>query len=263
MIGLELACLAIVGTYVVVKLSREDEPERFAARLFLLIIAAWLGENSVIHTYGFYEYSPRWSLFIDQVPLFIVLIWPVVILSAYDLATYLGDVRLAFLIVLADASLIEPIAVQSGLWWWSQPGFFAIPPIGVLGWAFFAGLCVVVFERLRPVWVLVLPPLLVHGALLCAWWGGLRWVNAPIGDPAAVAVAWACSLLALFFVVRGRVRERVPLFEMLLRVPAAGFFFVLLGLFAADRSMLIIYAVAFAPPYLAMVNLSPPRLQRW
>ena len=39
------------------------------------------------------------------------------------------------LIVLADASLIEPVAVASNLWAWTEPGLFAVPPIGILGWA--------------------------------------------------------------------------------------------------------------------------------
>ena len=41
-------------------------------------------------------------------------------------------------IVLADASLIEPIAVRAGLWRWTEPGLFAVPLVGIVGWAFFA-----------------------------------------------------------------------------------------------------------------------------
>ncbi len=259
MIALELSCLAIVGLYVTVKLLREDEPTGFATRLGLLIAAAWLGENSVIHAYGFYAYSPQWSLFVDQVPLAIVLIWPVVILSAYDLAKHLGDPRLAFVIVLADASLIEPIAVNSGLWWWTQPGFFAVPPIGVLGWAYFAAVCVWIFERHRPAWIVIVPPLLIHPLLIATWWLALRWVSAPIPSAAAAAAACLLSAIALTVVLRQRLRERVPLFELLLRVPAAGFFFVLLALDGRESLALIVYAIAFAPPYLGMLNLSPPQ----
>jgi hypothetical protein len=39
---------------------------------------------------------------------------------------------------------------------------------------------------------------------------------------------------------------------MLLRIPAAGFFFVLLALHAEGAAPLVAYALAFAPPYLAL-----------
>ena len=40
--------------------------------------------------------------------------------------------------------------------------------------------------------------------------------------------------------------------DLLLRVPAASVFFVLLALYARDDVMLIAYALAFVPPYLAL-----------
>ena len=56
----------------------------------LLAVAGFLGEDSVIRAYGFYFYSPRWHLFLDRVPLMIVVIWPVVIHSAWSLARRLA-----------------------------------------------------------------------------------------------------------------------------------------------------------------------------
>src|SRR5439155_24844517 len=116
------------------------------SRLALLVVASWIGEDSVIRVYGFYHYARGWALFVDQVPLAIVVIWPVVIDSAWGLARCLAagaraQALLAAAFVLADASLIEPIAVRAGLWRWTEPGLFAVPPVGILGWALFAGAC--------------------------------------------------------------------------------------------------------------------------
>ena len=144
MIGLELVCAAIVALYAVAR--RDALPE-----LALLAVAGFVGEDSVIRAYGFYSYSPRWHLFLDRVPLAIVLIWPIVIHSAWRWrAAWRRAPALAPLvgaaIVLADASLIEPIAVHAGLWTWTEPGLFAVPPIGIIGWAYFAGAAIACLE---------------------------------------------------------------------------------------------------------------------
>lgn len=261
MIALELACAAIVALYLVVRARLDPAPVAFLARLALLAAASWAAEDVCIHVYGFYAYSPRWSLFIDQVPLLIIAIWPVVIHSAWDLARRLvrDPARVPLvgaLLVLADASLIEPIAVQSGLWWWTEPGLFAVPPVGILGWAFFAGLAMLTFARPRP-WPLAVFPLAsggVHLLLLAAWWGALRWVNGTVDPWPVVALAWALSLALAALAWRRRAGARIPRVELLLRVPAAAFFFVLLGLYGSDAWALVAYALAFAPPYLVLTT---------
>ncbi|PKN58337.1 MAG: hypothetical protein CVU56_06155 [Deltaproteobacteria bacterium HGW-Deltaproteobacteria-14] len=263
MIALELACVAIVALYLVVRVRRDPEPRAFLLRLLVLAVGAWIGEDACIRAYHFYAYSPRWSLFLDQVPLLIIAIWPVVIHSAWDLARRLTrDPRhvplVGALIVLADASLIEPIAVQSGLWWWTEPGLFAVPPIGILGWAFYAGLAMLVFgQRRRSVaWVFPIASGGVHLLLLATWWGALRWVNGTIDPWPVVGLAWALSLTLAALSWRRGAGARVPRVELLLRVPAAGFFFVLLALHGADAWALVAYALAFAPPYLVMTAQS-------
>ena len=139
MIALQLACVVIVGLYLTVRLARATERGVVLRRFALITIASWLAEDTVIRAYGFYGYSPRWSLFVDQVPRLIVLIWPVVIDSAALLARRLhraggrATYLLAAGLVLADASLIEPIAVRAELWRWTEPGLFAVPPIGIIG----------------------------------------------------------------------------------------------------------------------------------
>ena len=84
MLALELCCAAIVAVYVIV---RRDA----MLALALLAVAGFLGEDSVIRAYGFYYYSPRWHLFLDRVPLMIVLIWPIVILVGMLLRHFVFD----------------------------------------------------------------------------------------------------------------------------------------------------------------------------
>ena len=55
------------------------------ARLALMALAGWLNEESCILLYRFYNYSPEWTISIAHVPLLVVLIWPLVIHSAWDL----------------------------------------------------------------------------------------------------------------------------------------------------------------------------------
>jgi uncharacterized membrane protein len=264
MTALEAVALAIVGLFVVGR-ARLGDARGFVVRLALLVAASFLAEDSSIRLYGFYAYDARWSLFIDQVPLAILLIWPVVIHSAWDLARHLlgrGDRRVALagaLLVLADASLIEPVAVASGLWRWTEPGLFTVPPIGILGWSFHAGLCMVALEHAngrssREALALV-TPIGTHAALLASWWGLFRWVNGPIAAWPAVVALWCLAGVVLIASLRGRARSRVPLGEMLLRVPAAAFFFVLLALYGRTQPALVAWTLAFAPPYCSLLDV--------
>jgi hypothetical protein len=275
---LEASCLAIVALYLTVRLWVEPDRARLLRRMGLLVVASFLAEDSVIHAYHFYQYSPRWSLFWDQVPVLVVLIWPIVILSAWDLLRALaagGGPRVVFLasaLVFADAYVMEPIAVASGLWSWNAPGLFDVPPIGVLGWSLFTAACLFLFDRVdrrrtdgtgRAVaahsaydaweWlVLVLPLAFVHLSLLALWWGFFRWVSRPIPATAGIVLAWAACLLLAALAWRHPAAKRVLRRDLLLRVPASGFFFVLLGLHGREKPALIAYAVAFSLPYLVL-----------
>ena len=197
---MQLACLAIVALYVAVRMRRAEDRVQVARRLALLVAASWLGEDSVIRAYGFYFYDARWDLFVDKVPLMIVIIWPVVVDSAWQLARRLAPSRVALAaaaLVLADASLIEPIAVHAGLWRWTEAGLFAVPPIGILGWALFAFAAIALWLRARAL---------------------------------------------------GR---RIPAEELLVRVPGALFFFVLLALHPS--APLFAWTAAFVPAWLALL----------
>jgi hypothetical protein len=248
---LEIVCAVIVAIYVA---ARRDALPTLA----LLAVAGFLGEDSVIRAYGFYFYSPRWHLFLDRVPLMIVLIWPIVIHSAFTLARRLqprADLAplVGAAIVLCDASLIEPIAVHAGLWTWTEPGLFAVPPIGIVGWAYFAGAAMVCLEGQRPSLALIVAPLATHVLLVASWWGAFKWLSRPLDAwPFAVA-AWVVLGGVAALIVRRRLGSRVPRTDLLLRGPGAAFFFVLLGLHGRDLPSLVVYALAFTPPYFALL----------
>jgi len=267
-IALELSCVAIVLTFVVVRARRHPRPQVFLRRLVLMSAAGWISEDTIIRAYDFYHYSPKWSVILDHVPLMVIVIWPVVIHSAWDLTRHLvgkGHPRTPWIVagfVLADAWLIEPIAVNSGLWAWHEPGLFDVPPIGVIGWSVFTWFVIWLFERSEEeqdhlpteLAALVVPALGSHLVLVAMWWACFRWVNHTIPDAAGIAVAWALALALGAWALKAGARRKVPFIEMSLRVPAAGFFFVLLALDGADRLTLVAYALAFAPPYLALVD---------
>ncbi|MDB4970949.1 MAG: hypothetical protein JWN44_6638 [Myxococcales bacterium] len=248
MLLLELSCAAIVALYAA--LRRDALPS-----LLLLALAGFVGEDSVIRAYGFYFYSPAWHLFVDRVPLLIILIWPVVIHSAWRLGHAIAPARASLLgaaIVLADASLIEPIAVHARLWTWTEPGLFAVPPIGIFGWAYFAGVAMVCLERVRATAAIVVAPFVTHGLLLASWWIVFRPLSRTLPPWPFVAAIWAVGAWVGIVIFRHRVSRRVPTPDLLLRAPGALFFFALLGIYGRDLPSLCVWSLAFAPPYIAL-----------
>ena len=86
----EPVSFAIVVGYLLLLVRRPAPARAEALRTFgLLAVAGWVGEATCIHGYGFYAYSPGWRLWLDVVPLCVVVVWPVVILSALELASSL------------------------------------------------------------------------------------------------------------------------------------------------------------------------------
>jgi hypothetical protein len=277
----------LLASYVLLRLRLSTQYRQLLGRLGLLAIASWVGEESAIRAYGFYHYATCWRVLIGHVPLGVVLIWPAVIHSAWDTsrcllgrpladadgatATSTGSAqrrreRLVPLagaaLVFADAWLIEPLSVQAGLWSWSEPGLFGVPPVGVVGWAVHAGLCMAVLEqsaRARlgspgEAAMIVLAPLGMHALLLGCWWGALRWLSGELSPWPAVAAAWLASLGLTWWAVRSGARRRVPPAAMWARVPPTLFFLALLGLRARDAPALWAWAFAFAPPYLTLTR---------
>ncbi len=289
MIGVELLCLAVVVTYVLVRLARAGDASArhaFTVRFAALAVASFVAEDTVLRAYGFHAYATGWSARLDHVPLVIVLLWPVVIDSAATLARAVlagaplrqrSSSRIALLgaaIVLADASLIEVIAARAGLWRWTEAGVFGVPVIGIAGWALFAFVAILVLERARAaarLAVVVLAPLATHALVVSSYWLAFRWIRGERSTAAAAGLAWGASVVVSSMVTnasaRGRGLATVPVSELLLRLPGATFFFVLLAMtssaparFAAPDARsyavpdagvlaLLAYAAAFAPPY--------------
>ena len=267
MLLLELTALSMAAIYVAAYTLGRPERGQFLIRVVLVSAASWIAEESCILLYQFYGYSSNWSLFLAHIPLLVIIIWPLIVHSAWVLASQIlrPGHRLvplaAAAIVLADASLIEPVAVRIGLWSWNEPGIFDVPPIGVLGWAYFAFLCILLFEEGRRqngtkrfnLLILVLPVIGTHLLLLITWWGAFQWVNIPVNPMLAAGSAWALSLFGVYTILRHGTGTRVEKKTLLLRLPAALFFFTLLALNASDSELLVIYGVAFAPPYLTLM----------
>jgi hypothetical protein len=264
---LEVVCVVIVGIWLAGRLAVEaDRAARVGLlqRMLAMGAAAWIAEDVAIRLYGFYFYADdRWTLFVDRVPLLVLIIWPVVVTSGLDLLAALRVPRsrwpvLLGLLVVADAWFIEPIAVDAGLWTWTSPGPFTVPTIGVLGWGFYAvGVGLVVAGGRAPLWMLPVAPALCHALLLVAWWGLLRWIPEPLPDATVAGLGWLMALVIVVAVARARPPglRRLVVF----RAPAAVFFFGLLAMYGrdADDVALVAWGLAFAPPWLALLMLSP------
>lgn len=265
MTALEWICLGIVLVWVAPRARLDPAPGKVLLRLLLIAVAAWLGEASCIRLYGFYGYEGGpWGIRLPGgVPLLVPLIWPVVIHSSWDLARRLLPVTRPVArvltcagIVLADAALIEPVAVHAGLWSWTEPGLFAVPPVGVLGWAAFTVFAAAVLEvsestkQRSLLGLLLLTPLLIHPVLLALWWGALRWINGTVPPEAAIAVAALTSLVASAWIVKAR--PRAVRWPTLARAPGALFFLGLL-ITHPPTATLLAWVVVFVPPYLALM----------
>ncbi len=267
MLLLQLTALALVTFYVLFRIIDQAEPKQFLARFALVSVACWVVEESCILLYKFYSYSPSWSLFLDQVPFLIILIWPVIIHSAGDLASQLLRPQHKFVplvagaIVCTDAALLEPVAVNAGLWSWNEPGIFHVPPIGILGWGYFTFCCTFVLQRaMRPnrskwraLLLLMFPVFGTHLLLLATWWGALRWVNTSANTLVAVGAVWVLSLALVYTILQRGAGRHVERKALLLRLPAALFVFLLLVLDAGGSGLLVVYALAFVSPYLTMM----------
>lgn len=247
--------------------ARSLHPRRILTRAAIVSTAAWLAEESCILLYRLYEYGPGWYLVLDRVPLLTVIIWPVIILSAMDLTAHIQTARplrgliAGAAVVATDALLIEPISVAAGLWHWDLPGIFGVPLIGILGWFFFALLSMRLMSQRRlqeplkfsDLMLLVLPVGGTHLSLLMTWWSVLRWVSFPLPLPVIIGIAWLVSFLITVILHRNQTGSRISQKTLLLRLPAALFFFILLTLKAADPLPLAAYAFAFVPPYAALM----------
>lgn len=264
---LELGAFLIVAIYVVCHTLRQAERGPFFISFVLVCTASWIAEESCILLYEFYGYSPNWSLCVAHLPLLVIVIWPIIVHSAWDLASQILQPghRLvpltAAAIVLTDASLIEPVGVRTGLWSWNETGLFDVPPIGILAWAYFAFWCILFFEqrkrrnaaKLFDLLIIIVSVIGTHVLLLVTWWTAFRWVKIPIDPMLAAGFAWTLSLLLVSVILKHRTGVRMEKKTLLLRLMGALSFFTWFALNAKDSTLLIVYAVAFVPPYLTLM----------
>ncbi|MHB8876931.1 MAG: hypothetical protein ACYC8T_24810 [Myxococcaceae bacterium] len=262
---IELSCLAVLASAVALRRLGPGARE-WAGDAPIVALGALVGEDSCIRLYDFYEYAPGWHLFVDRTPLLIPVIWVFVVLSARDVARALGPravVPMAFLLILIDALLIEPISTHAGLWRWKVAGPLGVPWIGTLGWACYGACALFWLGRLKgPArWLTVaLAPLCLHALLLALWWGGLRWVGRETPGQGAVAIgAWVVAALAIAALLATKRARALPLWTVTPRILPALFFFGLLAVRTAPLPLWL-YAAGFAPPWLAAIRwVSPPR----
>jgi hypothetical protein len=263
----ELAAFATVAIYIVAHIVRQPKRRQFIIGILIVCATSWITEESCILLYDFYDYSINWGLFLAHLPLLVIVIWPIIIHSAWNLASQMvrPGHRLvpltAAVIVLTDAALLEPMGVQTGLWSWNQPGLFNVPPIGILGWAYFAFLSALFFEQRKRLngmkWVnllnLIVPIIGTHMLLLITWWGVFRWVKISIDPKLAAGFAWVLSLLLVSVILKRRTGARIMKKTLLLRLLGALCLFTWLALNSNEWTLLIVYATAFAPPYLTLM----------
>lgn len=257
----EAACVVIVVA-TLVAMARRAPWRTLLADYALLASAGWLGEQACISLYRHYTYDLAWDARLVDVPILVPLIWPLVILSARDVATGLfprasglGRAAIVGAIVVFDASLVEVVAVRAGLWSWAEGGHLGVPVIGILGWGYFAFGADLVLTRAKTAWhralVVPLAPAIGHALIVASWWLGLKWLARGDQGAASLVALVAASLAITFAVVRARARGHAIPFEVAWpRVFAAGLFFVLLLSVAPTDVPLWLHVACVAIPYI-------------
>jgi hypothetical protein len=251
----EAASVGILALYLYLQ-HRRGQLAPFAREAAWIALAGYLAEDLCIRLFAFYDYSPGWLLIVDRMPALVALIWPFVILSARDVARALrphrSPVLMATGIVLFDAALIEPVAVRSGLWTWSEYGLWEVPLIGVWGWGVFAAIALALLERGRAWLVTLVAPPLANLLLVASWWGFFRW---GVREELSLAVKVAASALVSLALVMMLRKERgmVELHVMIPRAVAASLFFAMV--FVHGDAALWAYVVPFGLPYLWIMRL--------
>ncbi|MFO0758703.1 MAG: hypothetical protein U0359_19580 [Byssovorax sp.] len=267
----EIACVVIIAL-TLAAMARRRPARDLLGDYLALAIAAFVGEDTCVALYRYYAYAPGWHARLHHVPLLVPAIWPLVILSARDVAGALfpGTGRLRPLLVGAivafDASLVEVVAVRAGLWSWAEPGHLGVPIIGVLGWGYFAlgadwALSLEVKRsRIVPRMLAVIAgPLAAHALIQLTWWGGFRWgLRRDLGAGSLIAVALIGAALLVPVLGARRAGRGISLDIALPRMIAAGLFFVLLVTTAPSSAPLWIHTLSVAVPYLAATRFSAP-----
>lgn len=278
----QLVCLPILALAYLVHLVWGTRPEARAKELGIiafLFVCAWGAEETAILRYQMYAYPDAWWGKLDEMPLLVAAIWPMVILSSraviralfptsrgWHLALFVG------LAVVWDASLVEVIATDGGLWKWRESGYFGVPPIGILGWGCFAASATFAlewaleWEAEKSTWVDVVskaaaPAIAIGGThvlLVVLWWLAFKWIGRTLWPELSVIGFAAVGMVLV--VVLWRRRERVPLTVAGPRILAALAFLVQLVARGSQASIGIwVHVGAVAAPYLATLDWTGAR----
>ena len=267
MLLIEGIIISAVLFYVAGYALKEQVPKVFLKKFFICATAAWMAEESCILLYGIYAYSPVWHFFVADVPLVVIIVWPALIHSASVLSSYLLKPNscliplIAGCIVLTDAMLIEPISVNFNLWRWYQPGLFGVPLIVFLGWACFTFFSVGFFVpiellsriKLKLSIMLVVSVIGTHLFLLISYWTFFKWTILSISPRFSAGAVWIISAITFSLFFFTKIGYRVELKALLIRLLAAIFFYILLFIKKNSPMPLIVYSLAFIPPYIAMM----------
>ena len=237
--------------------------DREYARTYALVaVSAWAAEHSAIELYRFYRYSPDWHAFIGHVPIAIVLIWPLVVIHAREFVRRLGlrgarGVIAGAALVGVEASLIETVCTNAGLWFWEGRGIFGVPVIGMLGWAFFALGALAALEFLAGRRVLAMPLVSLtstHALLQLTWRAGLKGISwTPVPDRVVLAAGAFASVVFAVLAWRSRRRFGISLVEVFPRFLAALTMYAILLSFDAPLA-LVAFALLYSPPYFALLT---------
>ena len=280
---LAIAAVLAVAYGLLFRQTPRTERGRLLTLILLIAVTSWLGEDTSIRRYAYYGYPDAWWLVLDQVPLLVVAIWPLVILTSDQVVralfpdlSRLGHAAAVAVMVLIDASLIETVAVAANLWFWVEGGYLGVPLAGMVGWAAYAfsiALFLPGVRSERPIerrlavlsdralgrtgWlekmtVLIVSLAVTHALIILTWWALLRHTLRYDLPEASIWVAVGLSIaLTAWLWRRGR---KIPLDVAGPRALATSVFIVLLALYA-DGPVLYIHFAAIALPYLALIDV--------
>jgi hypothetical protein len=262
----EMLCLPVLALAATLS-ARRVGARAFAVDYACLALAGLLGEASSIAWYRYYGYANGWHLHVLGVPALVPLIWPLVILSAREVRAALfpdiDPLRGALVVcalVIADASMVEVLAVRAQLWSWAEDGHLGVPLLGIVAWGYFAGAADLAMTRFRgrERWLVVPVALaLAHGLIVLSWWSLFRWVLRGGLGWGSLAVLASLSLAATAVALSRRRRGYlIPIEVAIPRMIAASLFGLLFVLTAPTDLGLLAHVTCIAIPYFAASMLS-------
>jgi hypothetical protein len=161
-------------------------------------------------------------------------------------------------IVFFDAAMVEVVAVQCGLWSWTEPGYLGVPLIGVLGWAYFGGAAAYLLRETQDrarLSLIVGAPAMLHVLLVASWWTFFRWFWRGEWFWLFALVVVSLSIVAQ----RVRAQRRMSLDIAWARMLAAGIFVALLAFTPAASARTWLHVALTSIPYALVTNFQRNR----